>query len=98
MPKRDSLLFPMLLLFLFAAPIAANAAPLGHGFTYQGQLKNAGSVVNGTADFQFQLYDAAVGGALIAGPVTVLNVHDGGDLAVRAIDPYRTHRSARPGK
>lgn len=30
---------------------------LGTGFTYQGQLKNGGSVVNGTCDLQFGLWD-----------------------------------------
>src|ERR1043166_5834672 len=38
-------------------------------FTYQGQLKNNGQPVSANYDFQFTLYDAASGGAVIAGPV-----------------------------
>jgi hypothetical protein len=36
--------------------------PLGTGFTYQGQLKNANGPVNDTCDFQFSLWDAAGSG------------------------------------
>ena len=80
MPKRDSLLFPMLLLFLFAAPIAANAAPLGHGFTYQGQLQQGGVPVDGTVSLVFTLWDAAgtgtppTGGSQIGDTQTITNV------------------------
>lgn len=35
-------------------------APLGTGFNYQGQLKQAGLPVNGTCDFQFSLWDDPV--------------------------------------
>jgi len=40
-------------------------AALGTAFTYQGQLKKAGSPIGGTCDFQFSLYDAASGGSPI---------------------------------
>jgi hypothetical protein len=41
----------------------APQAPLGAGFTYQGQLKNAAGPVNGTCDLQFTLWDAAGSGS-----------------------------------
>jgi len=36
--------------------------PLSTAFTYQGELKQAGTPVNGLADFEFKLWDAANGG------------------------------------
>ena len=35
---------------------------LGTGFIYQGRLTNDSSPVKGRCDFQFALYDAAIGG------------------------------------
>jgi hypothetical protein len=40
----------------------AAASPLGAGFTYQGQLRRGGSPANATCDFQFSLWDSAIGG------------------------------------
>jgi len=40
------------------------AAPLGSAVTYQGQLKDNGVPVNGTAAMTFQLFDAPTAGAL----------------------------------
>jgi hypothetical protein len=49
-------------------------APLGTAFTYQGQLQNNGVPANGNFDFQFILYDAAVGGGQIPGsPILTQN-------------------------
>lgn len=58
------------------APNAAqeNAAALGTSFTYQGQLQDGGSPATGVYDFQFQLYDAASGGASAGGPLAVDDV------------------------
>ena len=55
-----------------AAPqqAAAPQAPLGTTFTYQGQLIDGGSPAEGEYDLLFDLYDEAVGGALL-GTVTV---------------------------
>ena len=39
--------------------------------TYQGELRKSGQAVNDTADLVFLLYDAATGGGLIAGPISV---------------------------
>ena len=74
------------LAFLAGTAGAQVEAPLSTSFTYQGQLRNAGSAVSGAADFQFWLYDASVGGVLIAGPVTVLNVPVTEGVFAAAID------------
>ena len=47
---------------MLAAGIAM-AAPLGTGFTYQGQLNQGGVPVNGNVNLRFGLYDAAISGA-----------------------------------
>ena len=46
-------------------------APVGSGFTYQGQLKNGGNPVNGTCDLQFRLFDALAGGAQVGATQTI---------------------------
>jgi hypothetical protein len=43
----------------------APRADVGTGFTYQGQLKNGGALVNATCDFRFGLWDAASGDAQV---------------------------------
>ena len=45
-----------LLLLLFVS--LSQAAPLGTGFTYQGELKQLGANANGPFDFQFDCKDA----------------------------------------
>lgn len=42
-----------------APPPAANKSLVAQGFTYQGQLRRAGALVNGLCDFRFTLWDAA---------------------------------------
>ncbi len=48
-------------------------------FTYQGQLKKGGVPAAGWYDFRFDLYDAEVGGNLVAGPLPIdgVQVTDG---------------------
>lgn len=59
-------------------PLEAQAS-VGSSFTYQGQLKQDGGVVDGSCDFQFRLYNAASGGSQIgsAQTVTGLGVQEG---------------------
>ena len=45
-------------------------AAFGTGFTYQGQLKNGSSAINGNCDLAFRLYDAATSGNLVGSPLT----------------------------
>jgi hypothetical protein len=54
--------------------VEVGLAPLGTGFTYQGQLAQSGSPVNSTCDFQFGLWDAATGGTQIGTTQTKTNV------------------------
>jgi hypothetical protein len=57
------------------AQTAAPQAPLGSGFTYQGQLKDdAGNPVNATCDFRFTLWDDAETGAQIGAESNAVNV------------------------
>jgi hypothetical protein len=72
-------------------------AVLGTGFTYQGQLKQGGSAVNATCDFQFSLHDDASAGAQVGsthtlGGVDVVNglftvtLNSGGEFGGSAFD------------
>src|SRR5262245_59708120 len=57
--------------------LTANSAraqtPLDPRFTYQGQLRQAGSAVNGPCDFIFTLWNADTGGSQV-GPQLVLSI------------------------
>src|SRR5262245_50626623 len=46
------------------------AAPLGAGFTYQGQLQNGGQPVSGNCDMGFRLFGQASGGSPVAGTIS----------------------------
>ena len=68
--KRLSLSVAVLCVFwaIFLAPFMASAQETA--FSYQGQLQNNGSPVNGSYDLQFTLFSTNVSGAPVAGPVT----------------------------
>jgi len=76
-----STLLPAVILLALAAGLGQAQGPLptapaggpqppafGTAFTYQGQLKKAGELVNDTCAMRFILYDTAVGGAQV-GPI-----------------------------
>jgi len=58
----------------------ASAAPIDGTFNYQGRLTNSGSVVTGTADLTFSLWDAAAAGGQIGSDIVLLNVPVEGGL------------------
>jgi hypothetical protein len=59
---------------IFAAELASGQAVTRSTFSYQGRLEKAGTAYTGTADVIAALYDAASGGRVVAGPVSVANV------------------------
>ncbi len=67
------------LLGTFASVLVATSAmqagvtPVGTGFTYQGQLRQGGSLVNSSADMQFSLWDAGAGPTHIGATLQVNN-------------------------
>lgn len=59
-------------LCIAALTIPALGVPLGTSFTYQGKLEQSGALVNGSADFQFRMFDAAGAGAVQIGSMQSL--------------------------
>jgi hypothetical protein len=61
-------------------PTLAIAAPLGHSFTYQGELSQSGTPGDGTVHLRFSLWDAATGGTQIGANQIAANVPITGGL------------------
>ena len=61
------------------ASIAFGVTPQGAAFTYQGQLKQGGELVNGNYHLRFQLWNALIGGAQVGlnFDVPALEITDG---------------------
>ncbi|MBN1485966.1 MAG: hypothetical protein JXA37_14730, partial [Chloroflexia bacterium] len=56
----------------------AQAGPLGTAFTYQGELKEGGEVVNDHCQMEFRLYNAPAEGSQVGGVITsTVAVSDG---------------------
>lgn len=76
--RRTFLVFLAALLLARVEP--APAAPLGRGFTYQGQLSQAGTPVDGPVSLRFSLWNAAgsgdppVGGSVVGSVQALANV------------------------
>jgi len=60
--------------------------PLGTAFTYQGQLKNGGAPINGTADLQFSLFPTLTGGTQVGSTQSANNVSVNGGLLTAQVD------------
>ncbi|NLE57700.1 MAG: hypothetical protein GX616_05020 [Planctomycetes bacterium] len=84
--RREQLPSIGLLAVLGAAALTYAQTPVGSGFTYQGQLKSGGAPYTGTADMQFTLYDAAVAGNIVAGPIVSDNVQVANGLFTTTLD------------
>lgn len=61
-------------------------AQVGTAFTYQGQLKDSGTAVNGIVDMQFSLWTAASGGSQVGSTVTKLAVPAAEGLLTTSVD------------
>jgi hypothetical protein len=61
-------------------------APVGSGFTYQGQLKAGGAAANGQFDFVFKLYDASAAGVQVGSTITKENIVVAGGLFTTKLD------------
>lgn len=84
---------------LFAAGMVASAwmTPSAEAgpFTYQGQLKVDGANLNGTADIQFRLFNAASGGAQVGTNLTINNVNITDGLVTEDLD-FNTNIDSAP--
>jgi hypothetical protein len=63
-----------------------HAASLGSAFTYQGQLASGGMLVDGTADMQFRLYDAASAGNQVGSQIQLPAVSVNGGIFTVQLD------------
>ena len=75
-PRRTvaSCVSALLSMALLSTPTSGFSTPLGTAFTYQGQLKQSGTPVNATADFEFRIF-ASSGGGTPLGSMVPINGH-----------------------
>ena len=72
--------------YSFAPGAASYLAAVGTAFTYQGQLRQDGQVVNGACDFEYRLWDAASDGAQVGSMLPVNNLSVSGGLFSASLD------------
>lgn len=73
----------MLLAMLVAAPATAQVTT---AFTYQGELEQSSSPADGEFDFQFALFDDALDGLRVAGPINAEDIFVDGGLFATEVD------------
>lgn len=92
---KSRMLAAALVTMLVAGSTAS--AQVTTAFSYQGQLKSSGNVVNSETDMQFSLWTLAVGGTQIGSTVTSLNVSVSNGLFSVPIDfgvsPYASSQN-----
>ncbi|NOS70578.1 MAG: hypothetical protein HOP33_11690 [Verrucomicrobia bacterium] len=76
---------PILCAALFSLAALSTFAQ-GTAFTYQGRLEESSGPANGSYDFNFQIFDAASGGASQGGPLTNSAVSVNGSLFTVTLD------------
>ena len=60
------------------ASVTAQAVTVGSAFTYQGQLKSSGDLVNDTCEIAFRLYDDPTAGSQVGSAITrTIPISDG---------------------
>ena len=74
MHARNTSLIHRLLLGFFVALGGASASNAQTAFTYQGVLRDAGNLSNGSVDFEFRAFDALSGGAQIGSTQVVSDI------------------------
>jgi hypothetical protein len=72
--SRTRLACALALITLAGAAGSTLAQPISSSFVYQGELRSAGSLHEGTADVRFSLWSAPTAGSLIGTPVEALDM------------------------
>jgi hypothetical protein len=85
------------ILAAFLAAPASAQEPFGTAFAYQGELADGSIPANGSYDFEFALWDAEVGGAMVGAAATLngVSVVDGFVSATLDFGPDRFSADAR---
>lgn len=86
MRLRFPLAVATLVFALACAVHPASATPLGTAFGYQGRLLRGGVPINGTVDFRYTLWDAAVAGVQKGASITNLGVSVTDGLVATTLD------------
>lgn len=85
-PLRTALAATAAAMISALSAFVAAAAPVGTGFSYQGQLGNGGQPANGRYDLRFNLYTVGSGGSPVGVGVTNENVSVSNGLFTTTVD------------